>query len=293
MKSMILIGFRIFKPYSYRTLFSVLILLFVLTTCQAQSLIPELSFKSPSLKKCKGCMGEGQDGAVYIFSNVGWGMDALVTISGRSQAEVLLSNIDIKGPEEDQDLGTGFDNAWQPGISYGEGKAPANQIWWMEFKISFVSHLDNASFIPVKQFFVSGLDIDGDGNQLHEFQVYYKMQSYSLDNKSAIFASSVTGSEADPFLKGKRFDGTIKNYPGISVSDENGTVRNFYNDCAFLIVRLGAVTGKAPSVQADRKYGLLFKSMIFGPPGMGRTPSNLMAKNEVSRNNNDRIANYG
>ncbi len=28
--------------------------------------------------------------------------------------------------------------------------------------------------MPVNQFFVSGLDIDGDGNQLHEFQSYYQ-----------------------------------------------------------------------------------------------------------------------
>jgi hypothetical protein len=276
MKSMILIVFRILKL----TLFSVLILFFLLTTCHAQSLIPELSFRNPSLKKCEGCMGEGQDGAIYIFKNVGWGMDALVTISGRSHAAVTLSGIDIRGPEEDQDAGTGYDNAWQPGISYGEGRAPAHQTWWMEFKISFVSHLNNESFIPVKQFFVTGLDIDGDDNQLHEFQAYYKSQSYTLGNKSAIFTSSVKGSESDPYLKGKRFDGTIKNYPGISVAAEDGMVRNYYSDCAFFIVRLGAVTDKAASTQANRKYGLLFKSMVVGAPGMVKTPVNLLARTE-------------
>ena len=72
--------------------------------------------------------------------------------------------------------------------------------------------------MPVNQFFVSGLDIDGDGNQLHEFQSYYKTQSFTLDHQTAIFASSVQGSETDPLLKGKRFDGPVKNYPGISVT---------------------------------------------------------------------------
>ena len=34
--------------------------------------------------------GDGLDGAVYIFENVGWDMDALVTILGRSSDEVTL-----------------------------------------------------------------------------------------------------------------------------------------------------------------------------------------------------------
>lgn len=277
---MILIVCRIFKLNCSRSISSVLILFSVVTACEAQSLIPELSFRNPLLKTGKGCPGDGLDGAVYIFSNVGWGVDALVTILGRSHAAVTLSSMDIKGPEEDQKLGTGFDNAWQPGIRYGDGQAPADQTWWMEFKISFVSHLNRESFIPVNQFFVSGLDIDGDDNQLHEFQAYYKTQSYTLDNQSAIFTSSVQGSEMDPFLKGKRFDGTVKNYPGISVTAENAMVSNFYRDCAFLVVRLGAVTGRLPSDQASRKYGLLFKSMVYGVPVMSRVPVNLLASRE-------------
>ena len=65
--------------------------------------------------------------------------------------------------------------------------------------------------MPVNQFFVSGLDIDGDGNQLHEFQSYYKMQFiFPGTMKHAIFASTIQGSESDPLLKSKRFDGTYK-----------------------------------------------------------------------------------
>ncbi len=282
---MILIVFRIFKLYGFRSISSVLLLFSILTACQAQSLIPELSFRNPSLKTGKGCSGDGKNGAVYIFSNVGWGMDALVTIQGRSHKEVTLTSMDIKGPEEDPEQGTGFDNAWQPTISYGTGRAPAHQTWWMEFKISFVSHKNGESFMPVNQFFVSGLDIDGDGDQLHEFQAYYKTLSYTLDNPSAIFASSVQGSEMDPFLKGKRFDGTVKNYPGISVSAENAMVSNFYSDCAFLVVRLGAVTEMAPSDQANRKYGLLFKSMVFGVPKIPMTPVNLLVSSEQIKGN--------
>ena len=233
-------------------------------TTEAQSLIPELSFKDPVLKTGRGCPGDGLDGAQYVFENVGWGMDALVIILGRSSSAVTLSSMDIQGPDQNPLTGTGFDNAWQPGIKFGDGMAPANRSWWMEFKISFVSHSDQETLMPVNQFFVSGLDIDGDGKRLHEFQAYYKTQSYTLDRQTAIFASTVTGSGTDPMLRGKRFDGPVKNYPGISVFAEDAMVCNFYSGSPSMIVRLGAQTGDEASEQADRMYGLLFKSLAFG-----------------------------
>ena len=285
---MILIVYRAFKPCFSRSITSVLFIFSLAATTQAQSLIPELSFRNPSLKTGIGSAGDGLDGAVYIFSNVGWGMDAMVTILGRSNTAVTLSSTDIPGTEEDHERGTGFDNAWQPGISFGEGQAPAHQSWWMEFRISFVSHVNRESFMPVNQFFVSGFDIDGDGNQLHEFQAYYKTQSFTLDNPSMIFASSIQGSETDPLLKGKRFDGTVKDYSGISVTAENAMVSNFYSGCASLVVRLGAETGSQASDKANRKYGLLFKSMVYGIPVIPQAPVNLVASSEEMNKKDNR-----
>jgi len=256
---------------------SVLIIFFIAVTAQAQSLIPELSFKNPVLKTGKGSAGEGLDGAVYIFENVGWNMDALVTILGRSSAEVSLSAADIQGPEQDSVNGTGDDNAWQPRIRYADGKAPAHKTWWMEFKVSFVKHLDRNTSVSVNQFFVSGLDIDGDGKQLHEFQSYYKMHFFSLEPFTAVFASSVQGSEMDPLLKGKRFDGSSKNYPGISMTAQDAMVNNLYTGTSSMIVRLGAETGKTGSEKTDRMYGLLFKSLVFDVPDPQKEPVNLVA----------------
>src|ERR1700710_403490 len=88
-----------------RRITSVLIILFLTASTQAQSVIPELVFKHPVLKTGKGCPGEGQDGAVYVFENVGFGIDALVTIEGRSSEAVTMSNADIEGPEEDAEKG--------------------------------------------------------------------------------------------------------------------------------------------------------------------------------------------
>jgi len=256
---------------------SVLIIFFIVASARAQSLIPELSFKNPVLKTGEGCPGEGLDGAMYIFENVGWNMDALVTILGRSSAEVSLSSADIQGPEQDTVNGTGDDNAWQPQIRYADGKAPAHKTWWMEFKVSFVKHQDRKTSISVNQFFVSGLDIDGDGKQLHEFQSYYKMHFFSLEPFTAVFASSVQGSEMDPMLKGKRFDGSSKNYPGISMTAQDAMVNNLYTGTITMVVRLGAETGKTGSIKTDRMYGLLFKSLVFDVPEPQKEPVNLVA----------------
>jgi hypothetical protein len=277
MKELSLIVYGNSGPRFILRITSVLIIFFIAVTAQAQSVIPELSFKNPVLKTGKGCTGEGQDGAVYIFENVGWNMDALVTILGRSSTEVSLSSADIQGPEQDSVNGTGDDNAWQPRIRYADGKAPAHKTWWMEFKVSFVKHLDRNMSISVNQFFVSGLDIDGDGKQLHEFQSYYKMHFFSLEPFTAVFASSVQGSEMDPLLKGKRFDGSSKNYPGISMTAQDAMVNNLYTGTSSMVVRLGAETGKSGSEKTDRMYGLLFKSLVFDVPEPQKEPVNLVA----------------
>jgi hypothetical protein len=277
MKQSRMLAFVDLKTVLFQSITSVLIIIFSAATTQAQSLIPELSFKNPVLKTGKGCTGDGLDGAVYIFENVGWGIDALVTILGRSSAEVSLSETDIQGPEQNATNGTGYDNAWQPRIKYSDGIAPSHQNWWMEFKISFVKHADQEQSVSVNQFYVSGLDIDGDGNQLREFQSYYKMQSFSLERQTAIFASSVKGTEKDPQLKGKRFDGSTKNYPGISVTAEDAMVNNFYSGCNSLIVRLGAETGNSGTTSADRMYGLLFRSLTCNIPATKKETINLLA----------------
>ena len=266
MQSTVLIGSKARRLRDSKRIIAALIICGWGVSIQAQSLIPELCFKNPVLKTGGKSPAEGQDGAQYIFENVGWGMDALVTILGRSNPAVSLSTMDIPGPEQNLQTGTGLDDAWQPGIKFGEGKAPANTSWWMEFRISFVFHDDRETLMPVNQFFVSGLDIDGDGQQLHEFQAYYQTASYTLDRQTAIFASSVRGSESNPLLWGKRFDGPVKDYPGISLDAEDAMVSNFYSGTASMVVRLGAQTGKQASEKADRMYGLLFKSLAFGVP---------------------------
>jgi len=76
------------------------------------------------------------------------------------------------------------------------------------------------------------------------------MHFFSLEPQTAVFASTVQGSETDPLLRGKRFDGSSKNYPGISLTAEDAMVSNFYTGSSSMIVRLGAETGKAGTIKS-------------------------------------------
>ncbi|HEY4154104.1 MAG TPA: hypothetical protein VGM24_01715, partial [Puia sp.] len=284
------IHLRRLKGESGRMIRNGLTVLFFLsqyTGLHAQSLVPELVFMNPQLKTGSGCPDAGKDGAVYIFSNVGVGIDALVSIQGRSSSKVNLSAIDLKGPEQDPAKGTGYDNAWQPKVSYGNGVATAHSNWWMEFKISFVKHDNPDQSVSVNQFFVSGLDIDGDGSRLHEFQSYYKMQYFTLEKNTDMASSSVSGCLNDPQLEGKRFDGPVKNYEGITTSASEVMVSNFYNNASSLVVRVGAETGSAGSQATDRMYALWFKSLTYDVPVSAPLPLTHIAFNAQLRNNKD------
>jgi hypothetical protein len=256
---------------------AVLLSFIVYSPLPAQSLVPEPAFLNPQLKTGAGYPGAGKDGAVYVFSNVGAGIDALITIQGRSSSKVTLSNIDLDGPEQDPAKGTGYDNAWQPRVKYGNGRAAAHSSWWMEFKISFVKHADPRQSVSVNQFFVSGLDIDGDGDKLHEFQSFYKMQSFTLEQHSLMTYASVRGCLNDGQLDGKRFDGTAKNYAGITTGAPDAMVNNFYTDASSFVVRVGAETGSGSSKSTDRMYALWFRSLACDVPAAAPLPVSLIA----------------
>ncbi|GAC1427634.1 MAG: hypothetical protein NVSMB7_04540 [Chitinophagaceae bacterium] len=103
----------------------------------------------------------GENGAVYHFSSVMTGMDALVTINDRSSSAVRLVNLDLTN--------SGYDKAFQPQVTYGNNASPAgNTDWWMEFQVSFVKANTNVA-AGLIAFNVTGLDIDGNNDKISEY----------------------------------------------------------------------------------------------------------------------------
>jgi len=257
---------------------------FVFLSSYAQELVPELVFAHAQLKTGNGAKYAGADGAVYIFPNVTNDVDAVVSITGRSSEQVTLSNIDLAGPVEDPVNGTGYDNAWQPRVAYNGGNAPTNSSWWMEFRVSFVQHTDHNNPIAVNQFYVTGLDVDGDGQQLHECLSFYKPQSYTLEQNTDIYPASIVGSLADFSSSGKEFNGPTKNYPNITTTATDVMVTNYYSNANSFIVRIGAKNGYTATNAADRMNSLWFKSFAFNVPVVHTLPLSLVAFTAQLRN---------
>jgi hypothetical protein len=240
---------------------------------RSQSLVPELTFTNPRLQTGPGCAAAGEDSAVYVFSNVGYGIDALVAIRSRSSADVRLTNPDWSGPA---DADTDNDNAWQPRVAFRNGEAPAHRRWWMEFSISFVSHDDHSKAVQVNQFLVTGLHLGGDGKHLHEFQTYYEPAIAGADRSGTMQTSFAKGCLESRVAKGTEFAGKIA-----VVNEQNRptVVNTVYRRTSHLVVRVGAETGAGSSSAAERAYAFSFRSLFFDVPEVKPSADLLLAKN--------------
>src|SRR5688500_6886328 len=94
----------------------------------------------------------GADRAVYRFPNAKPGVDALVTIKGRSSTKVTLVSIDVTS--------SGHSKAFQPQVSYNNGVAVGNVKWYMDFEVAFVI-AGTSTRIPADEVDVTAIDVDG------------------------------------------------------------------------------------------------------------------------------------
>ncbi len=215
--------------------------------------IPELVWKNATLVSGVA----GQDGAVYRFSQVSNDVDALVTIKQRSSSLVSLVSIDLTN--------TGWDKAWQPQISYNNGNTGAAAEWWMEFEINFVNR-NTTNSTTVNQFILSAIDIDGNGDKIHEFVSMYDLKTYTLELNSMLTVSNLFETLAGLLtLDGKRFDGPTDNYANIDTGGTKVmTTATFQNRNSFRIRAGGVAT--AANGASDRMYSFYFKNFSYQSP---------------------------
>ena len=223
---------------------------------------PGLNFRNPVLESGVA----GKDGAVYRFSKVNNKVDALVRIVGRSDALVYLANIDLTT--------TGFDQAFQPVVGYNNGTAPGAADWWMDFDISFVDK-GTTNLVAVDAFDVSAIDIDGNGDKIHEYVGLYGLSSYLLEANSQLLVSNmnkvINGVNT---ILGKRFDGPTKNFTGIDTGATAVMVTANYLKTNEFTVRMGGVSTGANGA-AERMNSLYFKDFTYNQPQMVLLPVRL------------------
>jgi len=140
---------------SVKHLFVLWFLSFAVSSAFAQGLV----FQNAKLEKGKA----GADKAVYRFPKVKTGLDALVTIKGRSDKEVSLVSIDVTS--------SGHLQSFQPQVSYNGGNAPGKAKWYMDFEVTLVKAGTNERTV-VSEIDATALDIDGNGDKIREFIIF-------------------------------------------------------------------------------------------------------------------------
>lgn len=216
--------------------------------------IPELIFQNPTLVSGTAC----QDGAVYRFANVASGIDATIKIVGRSSNSVVLSNIDSTG--------IGWNKAFQPVLGI-KGTVPANRDWWMEFQLRFYNGNSN-DYKKIKNFQVTAIDVDGDGQSLQEYLQMNRASSntYSpvtyLSNLPAVGSLyNYLGEALDDLLGNDiKIVGPTKNFTNIDTSATAVMTTFTYDNKDMIVFRFGGSTGSRATTVGERMNSLWFKS---------------------------------
>lgn len=231
----------------------------------------ELKFNNHSYVSGSGNSGAGSLNSVYRFYEVKNNVDALVKINARSSSSVTLTDIDLES--------SGFDNAFQPQIKYGNGTVNSSRTWWMEFLITFV-HKNTNNPANVSSFNITALDIDGDGDNLREFNSFYSPNSYKLELNTQL---SITNFIVNLLTTGKTFTGSITDYAGIDTNQTRVMTTLTYNDINSFRFRVGSTTTGSSS-KTERMSALWFKSFNYSAPIVS-LPVKLISFNAFLKNN--------
>ncbi len=220
----------------------------IFETGHAAAQFAEMNFQNPVLES--GTFGA--DGSTYRFSNISTGLDAVITITGRSDASVALSNMDTTGS-------IGYDKAFQPVLGI-PGTAPANTTWWMDFNMSLYEAGTMNAVMPM-QFYATGLDIDGDGVSINEWTEMYKIEKID-----SALVNSLTFKKLSSYFQGYdyRIEGIIANSPGIDTSAKNVMAKYKYSNKQSINFRIGATTAGSTSTAAMRLNSIWFSDLYIG-----------------------------
>ena len=214
-----------------------------------------LTFRNPAL--VSGI--RGSDAAVYRFSNVTSSVDALVTINGRSSNSVTLDSIDV--------VGTGWDKAFQPMVTYNNGTIRSAANWWMEFLVTFVQ---GGTSTPIVQDTLNAtvIDIDGDGGSIQEQFSAFGTATYTLNTPSSLTVGSISG--------GSVFTGSTANAGDIDTTATKAMVTLNYSNVSSVRFRYGGLkTGNSTTTSGNRYNSIWFKTFKYTSAKVNTLPVEL------------------
>jgi hypothetical protein len=222
----------------------------------------ELVFQNPVLVSGMA----GKDGAVYKFSNVASGVDATVTIVGRSSSAVVLTNIDTAG--------IGWNKAFQPQFGI-PGNVPAYQNWWMDFEMRFYV-AGTTTKKKMNSFNATAIDVDGDGVSIQEYLQMNKVKSVAycpvnyLTEQIATSLTTNSSDEDDDDQKGndKKVLGPVQNFFNIDTAGTPVMSTYTYEKKDKISFRYGAKSGYIISNAGERLNSLWFKTFNLAAPAI-------------------------
>lgn len=226
----------------------------VTVSAQTAQPIGDMTFENPALEP--GSVSGTANGAEYRFSNVTNQLDAIMKITGRSSSQVTINNLDITG--------NGFNKAFQPQIKFNSGNINSAGSWWIEFQFQFVN---KGTKVPAQmtEFHVTGLDIDGNGSRLREWDAFYGGASYTLENNSQLTVANLLGTLNLPSLNGKQFVGSLTDRNNIDTAATEVMTTVKYTNTNTMVIRLGVTTTGSAS-NANRMYSVWFKNFAYIAP---------------------------
>lgn len=219
-----------------------------ITTSMAQqvpcSYGPELRFTTYQLES-------GIDkaiGAVYRYTQVLDGVDALVKIDAAANASLI--ELDMTW--------TGTDSAFQPQVRVLNQPSEGGEAY-MDFQISFVIANTNTP-TDVAGWKATAVDVDGDSYRLRESVAFHTMDTYTIENYSKLDYAFPGGGIV-------QFDArNTDNQPGITVSaTEHMITAEYFNRSSFLYRARVIIdpSNNGASSANDRMFSLNFNPCLI------------------------------
>jgi hypothetical protein len=165
-----------------QTVHNIFFKLFLIITAGMISLVstaqtaPELVFRNPVLESGTA----NSQGAVYRFSNVTTGVDALLKLKSFSCPSITMWDIDVSH--------LGWDKALQPQFGIAGGVQP-NQNWYVDFEMSFCQ-TGTTNRQKMQKVVLTAIDIDGDGWSINEYANFMNANSTEYAPGSSLAGSS-------------------------------------------------------------------------------------------------------
>jgi hypothetical protein len=196
----------------------------------------------------------GAINSTYTYNNVG------TTGSTTIKAVIKITSKDGNASLNLIDATSGGSSqAWQPVIN---GSSTNGGCWGITFSISFYDAATNAPLV-LTNFAASGIDIDGNGGTLREYNEAYGLSSYAVESPSNLSISTVPG--------GYRFQSPQTQYSGILLTQTNVAATWYYTNTQSMTVKIGAccVGGSCSATgTTERQYSLNFFDAVGYGDGM-------------------------